>query len=287
MLRPLRGSHLIVPFWRLPLAQCVSLMHPRDGRPVFMYPWEGATLIGTTDLDHRVDLDLEATITQPEVDYLVEAVNDQFPAAALCAADISACFAGVRPVVDDGAGAASKAPREHVVLDESGLITLTGGKLTTFRRMAQDALLLAAKHVGKPFTRDDAAIFAPVGELNPRWGAVVRQRLAARYGCRAGELSARASEADLQTIPGTQTLWLELAVAAEFEAVIHIDDLLLRRTRLGLLLPRGALDHLPRIRSLCEPHLRWSESQWQTEIARYRALIAAHYSLPTAIRKIP
>jgi glycerol-3-phosphate dehydrogenase len=287
ILRPLRGSHLIIPFWRLPLAQCISLMHPRDGRPVFMYPWEGATLIGTTDLDHRADLDLEASITQSEVDYLLEAVNDQFPAAAIQIGDVSACYAGVRPVVDDGAGEASKAPREHVVLDESGLITLAGGKLTTFRLMAQDALTLAARHVGKPFARDDAAIFTPAGELNPRWSASVRQRLAARYGFRAPALTQQASEADLQAIPGTCTLWLELGLAAEFEAVIHLDDLLLRRTRLGILLPRGGLDHLARIRVLCEPHLRWGDTRWQEETSRYRTLIAAHYSLPEALPDPP
>ena len=280
MLRPLRGSHLLVPFWRLPVAQAISLMHPKDGRPVFLYPWEGATLIGTTDLDHRADLDVEASITPQEVDYLIEAVNDQFPAAALRPIDVSACYAGVRPVVDDGKGAASQAARDHVVLDESGLITLTGGKLTTFRLMAQDALALAAVHVGQAFAKDDGVIFTPVGALNPRWSASVRHRLAARYGYRAEELSRHATEADLQTIAGTQTLWLELSVAAQFEAVVHLDDLLLRRTRLGILLPRGGLDHLARIRALCQPYLPWDDAQWQSEIERYRALIAAHYQLP-------
>lgn len=285
MLRPLRGSHLVVPFWRLPVAQSISLMHPKDGRPVFLYPWEGATLIGTTDLDHHTDLDVEASITQAEVDYLIEAVNDQFPAAALRAADVMACYAGVRPVVDDGSGAASQAARDHVVLDESGLITLTGGKLTTFRLMAQDALALAALHAGQPFARDDAVMFTPAGELNPRWSASVRHRLAARYGYRAGELSLRASEVDLQTIPATHTLWLELAVAVRHEAVVHLDDLLLRRTRLGILLPRGGLDHLARIQALCAPHLDWDDAQWQAEIRRYRTLIAAHYTLPDLIQE--
>ncbi|MHB8949817.1 MAG: glycerol-3-phosphate dehydrogenase/oxidase [Rhodoferax sp.] len=283
MLRPLRGSHLVLPFWRLPVAQAISLMHPKDGRPVFLYPWEGATLIGTTDLDHRAELDVEASITPQEVDYLIEAVNDQFPAAALRPVDVSACYAGVRPVVDDGKGAASQAARDHVVLDESGLITLTGGKLTTFRLMAQDALALAAPHVGQAFAKDDGVIFTPVGALNPRWSASVRHRLAARYGYRAGELSQHASEADLQTIAGTQTLWLELSVAAQFEAVVHLDDLLLRRTRLGILLPRGGLDHLARIRALCQPHLHWDNARWQSEIERYQALIAAHYQLPPSM----
>ena len=280
MLRPLRGSHLLVPFWRLPVAQSISLMHPRDGRPVFFYPWEGATLIGTTDLAHHEELDREASITQAEVDYLIDAVNDQFPGAALHGADISACYAGVRPVVDDGAGAASKAARDHVVLDESGLITLTGGKLTTFRLMAQDTLALAAPHVGKPFARDEAAMFTPAGELNPRWSASVRHRLLARYGYRAQELAGQATDAVLETVPGSNTLWLELAVAAQFEAVVHLDDLLLRRTRLGILLPGGGLLHLARIRALCEPHLPWDNAQWDAEIKRYRTLIAAHYSSP-------
>ncbi len=282
MLRPLRGSHLVLPFWRLPVAQAVSFMHPQDGRPVFLYPWEGATLVGTTDLDHHAQPDTEASISQAEVDYLLAAVNDQFPGAALVGADVSACYAGVRPVVDDGSGAASDAARDHVVCDESGLVTLAGGKLTTFRLMAQDALALAAPRVGKAFAPDGAPVFTPAGPCPTHWSAAVRHRLVGRYGFQTLALCARATERDLQSIAGTQTLWIELAVAAAHEAVVHLDDLLLRRTRLGILLPRGALDHLERIRALCEPFLQWGEAGWATELQRYRALVAAHYSLPPA-----
>jgi glycerol-3-phosphate dehydrogenase len=74
-------------------------------------------------------------------------------------------------------------------------------------------------------------------------------------------------------------------VAAQSEAVVRLDDLLLRRTRLGILLPRGGLDHLACIRLLCAPKLNWDEAQWQAEITRYRALIAAHYTLPQATLK--
>lgn len=285
LLRPLRGSHLVVPFWRLPVAQSISLMHPRDGRPVFLYPWEGSMLIGTTDLDHRAPLDAEASITAAEVDYLIEAVNDQFPAARLTPADVTACYAGVRPVLDDGQKDASKATRDHVVRDESGLITLTGGKLTTFRLMAQDALALAAPHVGQPFQRGDAPLFTPASPLNPRWSPAVRQRLQARYGSLAAALCASANSDDLECIPGTQTLWIELPLAARHEAVEHLDDLLLRRTRLGILLPQGALALLERIRRLCAPHLGWSDARWQEETARYRELIHTHYQLPDS-RKI-
>lgn len=283
LLRPLRGSHLVLPFWRLPVAQSISFMHPKDGRPVFFYPWEGATLVGTTDLDHKAGLDAEVSITAAEVAYLLEAVNDQFPAAQITSADISACYAGVRPVIDDGQQDASKATRDHVVRDEAGLITLAGGKLTTFRLMAQDALALAAPHAGKTFAKDDATLFTPAPSLNPRWSATVRQRLAARYGAYAADWSKDANGEDMHTIPGTQTLWLELALAARFEAVQHLDDLLLRRTRLGILLPRGGLDHLVRIRTLCAVHLAWDDARWQQEVARYQGIIDAHYQIPREV----
>lgn len=280
LLRPLRGSHLVVPWERLPVQQAISLMHPRDGRPVFFYPWEGATLIGTTDLDHKENPDHEASITPAEVDYLLEAVNDQFPAVRLQPSDVVACYAGVRPVVDDGKGDASKATRDHVVRDESGVITLVGGKLTTFRLMAQDALALAAPHVGKAFVRDNARVFTASAPLPTKVSNAVQQRLLARYGSLAAQWLKDVDAADLHFVPGTHTLWLELAIAARAEAVVHLDDLLLRRTRLGILLPQGAQEHLPRIRALCEPHLQWGRARWDEEIARYQTLIQAHYALP-------
>ena len=278
MLRPLRGSHLLVPHARLPVTHSISMMHRQDGRPVFLYPWEGCTLIGTTDLDHRDDL-AQARITPPEVDYLLEAVNDQFPQARLMRSDIVSTYAGVRPVVDDGRGDASKATRDHVVKDERGLITLTGGKLTTFRLMAQDALALAAPHAGKPFARDQSVVFQPATGCEG-WPEPVRQRLAARYGERAALWAADATADELGCIEDTQTLWVELRIAAMHEAVVHLDDLLLRRTRLGLLLPGGALGHVERIRLLTEPWLRWGDAVWQAELGRYRELIERQHAVP-------
>lgn len=280
LLRPLRGSHLVVPWWRLPVAQSVSLAHPQDGRSVFFYPWEGATLVGTTDLDHQEDLAKEASITQSEVAYLLAAVNDHFPGLAVQVGDVVSCYSGVRPVVDDGTGDPSKAPREHIVRNESGLITVCGGKLTTFRAMAQDALSLAASQVGKPFCKDDGAVFSPADSLPWRLGRTLRHRLAARYGFMAQQFASMATTGDLETVPGTPTLWLELRVACACEWVVHLDDLLLRRTRLGILLPRGGMEHLDRIRALCQPALGWSDAVWQAEVQRYQSIIATHYRVP-------
>lgn len=282
MLRPLRGSHLVLPAWRLPVAQAVSVFHPEDGRPVYFYPWEGVTLIGTTDLDHTGDLNQEACITPGEVRYLMAAANDQFPGAQIARADVTACYAGVRPVVADDSGSASKASRDHVALQESGLVTLTGGKLTTFRLMAQDALALAAPLAGKTFQADNAPVFRANGLILTGATATFNHRMRARYGVRAAEYAATAQANERDCIPGTRTLWIELRLAAEHEQVVHLDDLLLRRTRLGLLLPQGAMQHMDRIRAICQPLWNWDDAQWHTEVARYADLIRRYYSLPGA-----
>src|SRR5690606_3090861 len=130
-IRPLRGSHLLLPSWRLPVAHAFSFMHAADGRPVFVFPWEGATVIGTTDLDHADDLDTEAAISVEEVDYLLAACAQQFPTAQVSRADVLSTWAGVRPVVSDGnAGLKpSDEKREHALWIEPGSVTLAGGKL--------------------------------------------------------------------------------------------------------------------------------------------------------------
>jgi len=282
-IRPLRGSHLVLPAWRLPVAQAVSLMHPIDGRPVFAFPWEGVTLVGTTDIDHHGGLQIEPRITQAEALYLMAALQYQFPQRRLSLEDVIASFAGVRPVIDTGKSDPSREARDHAVWMEQGLLTVTGGKLTTFRRIAQDAVQHALPLFphGRP-ARRDAPVFAPAAEL-PRTtllNSQVRQRLQGHYGQRALEVVGLAQRGELATIPGTQTLWVELRWAARHEAVLHLEDLLLRRTRLGILLRRGGADHMQRIRMICQDELKWSNARWQEEEAHYCALWQSHYSPP-------
>ncbi|WP_317201288.1 glycerol-3-phosphate dehydrogenase/oxidase [Janthinobacterium sp.] len=281
-LRPLRGSHLVLPAWRLPLAQAVSLMHPSDGRPVFAYPWEGVTLVGTTDIDHRADMKLEAAITRAEVDYLMLALRVQFPQLELGEADVIATYAGVRPVIDSGAADPSKEGREHALWLEDGLLTVTGGKLTTFRVIALDALKRAAPLL--PGWRDSLLplpIFRPVPPLPGRaLNEAQKRRLLGRYGAQAALLLAAAGPGELASIAGTETLWAQLRWAARCEAVQRLEDLLLRRTRIGLQLRGGGLDILPRVRAICQPELGWDDARWDAEQAAYLALWQSHYSLP-------
>jgi glycerol-3-phosphate dehydrogenase len=281
-LRPLRGSHLVIPGWRLPLAQAVSLMHPIDGRPVFAFPWEGVTLVGTTDVDHAESLHGEARVTRAEFDYLMTALRAQFPQLDLSGADVVATYAGVRPVLDSGRhGAPSKATREHLVWDEPGLVGVTGGKLTTFRAIALDTLAHVARQL--PHWRPALApqpVFAhrarPTGPH--RVPAALLQRLAGRHGRHAQELVNAAREGELEFIPGTLTPWAELRWAARAESVHRLEDLLLRRTRLGIQLQAGGAAHLPRIRAICQPELGWSDARWDAEQRDYLALWRSHYS---------
>jgi glycerol-3-phosphate dehydrogenase len=282
-LRPLRGSHLVLPAWRLPVAQSISLMHPKDGRPVFMFPWEGATLVGTTDVDHQADLQQEAAITPAEVNYLMEALAFQFPQMQLTLDDVIATYAGVRPVIDTGKSDPSKEGRDHAVWLENGLLTVTGGKLTTFRLIALDALehvvalLPQLKGQLRHYAIFDVSEDLPVSTLLT---TQQRQRLLGHFGARAGDVVACAQSDELQTIPGTETLWVELRWAARCEAVVHLEDLLLRRTRLGLLLCGGGVALIPRIRAICQSELGWSDARWEAEQSAYLTLWRSHYSLP-------
>lgn len=282
-LRPLRGSHLLFPSWRLPVAQAVSLMHPLDRRPVFIFPWEGVTLVGTTDVDHKGDMKCDASITPEEVAYLMMAVDFQFPQLALRLDDVIATYAGVRPVIDTGKADPSKEGRDHAVWQENGLLTVTGGKLTTFRLIALDALRHAAPLL--PGWRDDLKprpVFSESDALpdNLQMPRLQRQRLQGRYGKHASALLAHACQGELEAIPGTETAWAELRWAARAEAVMHLEDLLLRRTRLGLQLREGGACLMQRIRAISQPELGWDDQRWEAEEAAYLALWRRHYALP-------
>ncbi len=283
-IRPLRGSHMIFPAWRLPVAQGITFMHPLDHRPVFILPWEGVTLVGTTDVDHGRPLDDEPAISPEEVSYLMAAAEALFPALNLSLSDVISTYAGVRPVIGSGQADPSRESRDHVVWEESGLLTVTGGKLTTFRLVALDALAAAsARLLDLPRLSRDLPALNPIGAELPGAEALddwQRRRLLGRYGADAVPLVAAALPGELEPIPGTQTLWAELRWAARAEGVLHLDDLLLRRTRLGLLLPAGGKSLLPVIRAICQPELGWDDAHWEAEAAGYLELWGSCYSPP-------
>lgn len=283
-LRQLRGSHLVFPHAALPLTRAVSFMHPADRRPVFLIPWEGVTLAGTTDVDHSPPLEVEPAISPAELDYLLAAVGHAFPGLGLGAEQVQATFSGVRAVVHTGKANPSAESREHVLWEEDGLLTVTGGKLTTYRLMAAAAMRAIQRRLpGAPLGPRPSEALEQVGDLpdppegvdRHRWG-----RLRARYGRDAPAVLASAAPGELEPLGASLACWAELRWAARAEAVVHLDDLLLRRVRLGLLLPRGGLAWLERIRACVQAELGWNDQRWEAEAAGYAGLWNQGYSVP-------
>ena len=276
-MRPVRGSHLLFPAWRFPLHIGVNVRSPRDGRHVSVLPWAGATLVGTTDLDHVGDLATEPAITGDEVAYLLECVNSGFPSLELTAADVLSTWSGVRPVVSSGAARSADERREHVVWDEQGLLTATGGKLTTFEVLADDVLTVA-----RPRLAGARAAVPP-----PRRAAQqAPDRLEGRFGTEAAELLETATAAECEPVGESGTTWAELRWSARREGVTSLADLMLRRTRLGLLLPRGGEQVLPDVGAVCRDELGWDAARWERERADYAELVQACYALPAGTRTV-
>jgi len=290
-LRPLRGSHIIVASWRLPVASAISVLHPEDKRPVQIFPWQNVTIIGTTDIEHNDPLSREAMISRSEFDYLLTAISHQFPAAEIKECDVISSFAGIRPVVTNkpvqssqvkGKVAPSKEKREHSFWQQPGLLTIAGGKLTTFRLIAQQALQKVASEVSLP-AHKIIEMTEPVFNKTPlrnksELPEYIFSHLQGCYGTLAEQFIQHAKPHALSPISYSKSLWASLSWAVKYEQVAHLDDLLLRRTRLGNILPNGGLDLIDKVKQICCNEINWDEQRWQLEISRYREIWQNSYN---------
>lgn len=241
-LRPSKGAHLVVPADRLraPLAAVMLPLAEHADRYVFALPQsDGRVLIGLTDeaLDGPVP-DLPA-VEERDVRFLLSAVNRAL-GEPLEAADVVGAFAGVRPLLADAAGDSPDLSRRHRVFEAAdGLLTVVGGKLTTYRRMAEDVVDRIAARPGVRAERCRTARLPLVGAA-PRARLArlgLPPRLVRRYGGEAPFVAALAEDDPslLRPVaPGLDTLGVELRFGVEHEGALGVDDLLDRRTRLGL-----------------------------------------------------
>lgn len=248
-MRPLRGSHLVLPWHLLPLAEAIGCPHPQDGRPVYAVPWAGAVLFGTTDVDHDASLDLEPRLSSTEYDYLMSALFRLFPELEFKESDIVSSFAGVRPTFADQHADPSAASREHLVEESAGFVRICGGKLTTFQLMADDVLTRICRQLGRIKKRAQHAHMATtcVHDSSPHF----------------------IGDSDL-----TEQHWQ----AALTQAVQHLDDLLLRRTRIGLIERDGGLSLLQQRQAQICRELNWDNVRWQQECTRYHGIRERHYA---------
>ncbi len=251
VIRPSRGTHITLAQADLPLGQAGVIVPAGGGRRIFALPWLGDALVGTTDSDYDGDVDHVRAPAQ-DVTYLLDAVNAFF-ATSLGSERVTGAFAGVRPLISSGDAHRSVDISRKAELYEtsSGMITITGGKLTTFRRMAKLAVDRLVEREGReaPCRTHEIPLGQEVGaEGLPRLAGVAEasyDQLAARYGHAASELLAiAATDAELRApiVAGRPDLMAEVVLAARREQARTVGDVLLRRTRLGLLAAREVCD---------------------------------------------
>jgi glycerol-3-phosphate dehydrogenase len=283
VIRPSRGTHITLAPEALPL-NAGAIVPAGGGRTVFALPWLGRSLIGTTDNDYEGDIDAVEP-AEDDVDYLLAAVNEFF-GTGLDRGDLTGAYAGVRPLISTGDPKKSVdiSRRAELYETSSGLVTITGGKLTTWRRMAKLAVDRLVERDGREApcrTHEIPLGQAVAAEELPRVEGVPEAsyaRLADRYGYAAHDVLAVAGERGelaQPVVPGQPDLLAELAFAARREQARSLADVLLRRTRLGLLDARALEgETLDRAARVLAGELGWDDARVADEIERYQATAA-------------
>jgi glycerol-3-phosphate dehydrogenase len=286
-IRPSRGTHITLSIDRVPLL-AGAIVPAGGGRSIFALPWLGRALIGTTDNDYEGSLD-HIPPDPADVDYLLDACNSFF-AESLTPADITGAYAGVRPLISSGDPKKSVDISRKAELYEtsSGLVTITGGKLTTWRRMAKLAVDRIVEREGRdaPCRTHEIQLGQPAGDGDlPAVEGVdegSRKALAGRYGFAALNvlrLAEERPELRRRIVPDLPDLLAEVVIAVRDEQAGSVADVLLRRTRLGLLDARrlvGADSEPARtVGEVMAAELGWDDARLETELVTWRQVAAA------------
>ena len=281
-IRPSRGTHITLRHEDLPLVGGGAIVPAGGGRTIFALPWLGRTLLGTTDNDYEGDLDGSHPHIPPseeDIDYLLAATNEYF-GTSLQPGDLTGAYAGVRPLITSGDPKKSVDISRKAELYEtsSGMVTITGGKLTTWRRMAKMTVdrLVEREARDAPCRTHQIPLGASVDPAAlPRVDGVPADAyaaLAGRYGHAAHDvLSVARERAELAApiVAGLPDLLAEVAFGARFEQARTLGDVLLRRTRLALLAGRelqadGAVAQ--RVGAALAAELGWGDAQRRGEL---------------------
>jgi glycerol-3-phosphate dehydrogenase len=279
-IRPSRGTHITLRHDDLPLVGG-AIVPAGAGRSIFALPWLGHTLIGTTDNDYEGSLE-HIQPSGEDIEYLLSAVNEFF-GSALGESDLTGAFAGVRPLISTGDPKKSVDISRKAELYEtsSGMITITGGKLTTWRRMAKMTVDRLVERDAPCRTHEIPLGQAIAVDELPRVEGVPQQSyapLAARYGHAAHDvlaLAAERGELAQPIVPGLPDLLAEVTLAARREQARSIGDVLLRRTRLGLLAAHelSAVEGdgpVARVADVLAGELGWDAGRLREEIEQFR-----------------
>lgn len=299
MLRPTKGTHIVVRHTVLPVTHAVVCMHPRDGRVLFAIPWGEETYLGTTDTDFDGD-PANVYATGDDVRYIIEAASRYFPAHPIRPDDVLSTWAGLRPLVAEGDGknvSESSVSREHTIqVGHDGLISVAGGKLTTFRKMAAEVVetvlkqlrsyhaLPEGKHPAPARDRvlpgaqnwPEGGIAAIVAESMQTAGPVLSKAsaelLAATYGTRAIELAELVALEPQLAAPiavGRPEILAQIDFAVHRELACTITDVLKQRTQIYYRANDQGLEAVQRVATHMAQLLDWTDEQRQRSIDDY------------------
>jgi glycerol-3-phosphate dehydrogenase len=286
--RASKGVHILVPRDRI--AGEVGLILRTERSVLFVIPWGQHWIVGTTDTDWTYDLAHPAA-TAADLDFILEHVN-RVLAVPLTRDDILGVYAGLRPLLAGESEDTSQLSREHAVArPQPGLISIAGGKYTTYRVMAADAIDAATADLGPipssvtehvPLVGADGyhAMVNLTGELArehnlPRWRL---EHLLGRYGSLLGEVLALGDDDPslLEPVPSAQEyLRAELRYAATHEAALHLDDILARRTRMSIETKHRGVDSAQETADLVRDVLGWDDEQVRAEVDSYTKRVEA------------
>jgi glycerol-3-phosphate dehydrogenase len=293
-IRPAKGVHITVPWSKVRNTVAAVIPVPGDKRSVFVGPWGQFTFVGTTDTDYTGPVD-DPQCNEEDVEYLLRALNGSIT-ETVTTEDILGTWAGLRPLVADpeASGRTADLSRRHKVRrSDSGVVTITGGKLTTYREMAADTIdevlseVLDADRITR-FRRRSKTKHIKVHGANgyeelvdsadtiSRLGGDQVRRLADRYGSDATTVLAIAeSDQSLAEplVPGLHYLRAEAIFAVRYEMATTVDDILSRRTRARLETRDASADAAAAVAALLAPELGWDEAEQARQVADYRARI--------------
>ena len=275
-IRPAKGVHITVPWAKVRNDIAAVIPVPKDRRSVFVVPWGDFTYIGTTDTDYDGPLD-DPQCTPEDIAYLLRAINGAVT-TPLTESDILGTWAGLRPLVKDAGSArtADLSRRHSVTTSASGVVTVTGGKLTTYRRMASDTIDTVGRAMGvKARSRTDRL---PLSGAAGWDAAAVSSHLSNRYGSNSDAIRRLVQEHPELAgpiVPGLEYSKAEVVYAAREEMARSVDDVLARRTRARLLARDASAEAAAEVARLIAPILGWSAQDREASTAAYRALVDA------------
>ncbi len=291
IIRANRGIHLVVSRKQLPINHAIAFVGIDGERALYALPWQNTCILGTTDVDHQHDFD-DVTASMPEVNFIMDSVNNMFPDANITMQDIITTFAGLRPLLKTEESSAYGVSREHeIYISKQQLISVVGGKLTTHRHMAQDAVDIVAKMLFRKYRNDkilrcrtrkvpiaqeefdltESALDELCQQIKVSPESI--HHLFDMYGFgykKIVEMITEDAKLARNIIPELPYLWAEVIYVIKFEMALTVQDVMIRRLHIFYETKGQGLDVVESVAALMQQHLGWDDEKTKQEVLSYQ-----------------